>query len=220
MATADLYIKERKSLSGEITEEPWVILRKASGIIHRKLRYKDYERIARINYPLKNHMLLHFFKHARTNADQSIEAMSLTFVNDSTSEEDETSRIIKVTGIDTNRSYKPEQDERYHHFYFHLSEKPPERWVQLFTRIGEERKNNDSGMRYIWIEGEHIAIRCFMGELRVAYLSDIKKLVNATNARYKKSLKKLMADGKKAGIDSDSMNKIVNHIYGARATYS
>ena len=220
MATAELFIKERKSHNGEISEELWVILRKASGIIHRKLRYKDYEKVAKINYPLKNHMLLHFFKHMRTDTEQSIEAMNLTFAQDSMSENENNTGIIQITGIDMDRSYKPEEDERYHHFYFHLSEKPPERWLQLFARLGEERKYNESKMRYIWVEGQHIAVRCFMRELRVAYLSDIKKLVKVTNIRYKRSLKKLMADGKEAGIDSDSMNMIANHMYGARPSLS
>lgn len=220
MATADLFIKERKGQNGEILEEPWVILRKADGIVHRKLKYRDYVRLASKKYPLKNHMLLHFFKHMMADTDQPIEAMCLTPVHDNIKEEDDAPGIIKITGIDMKKSYKPEEDERYYHFYFKLSERPPERWVQLFTRLGEERKDNESDIRYIWVEEQHIAIRCFKRELRVAYLSDIKKLVKTTNIRYKKSLKKLMVDGKEAGIDSESMKKIAKHMYGARTSLS
>jgi len=223
MQVADLFIKEKKINNGESTEELWVVLRKANGTIVRKLRFIDYEKNAVHSYPLRNQMLLYFYNYYQnkdiTKDEEAADTMAPKRIMAQRARKKQMNKI-KITGIDLSRTYKPDDNDIYHHFYFYLSGKPPERWIRIFTREGEKLMKNINDFRYIWLEDNHIAIRCIMGELRTAFLSDIKEIMNATNSSYQKHLNQIMSDIRETEIDNNSMKVIVKHMFKAKPASS
>ncbi len=90
---------------------------------------------------------------------------------------------IKIIGIDSSRTYKPDPNTGLYNIYFELSDYPPSEWVQIFD--AERRFPRHSMWREAWVEGKYIVVYCPPDEVKRFHLNDIKYDTVTCNVKYK-----------------------------------
>jgi len=93
---------------------------------------------------------------------------------------------ITVTGIDSDKLYKPDPKKELYNVYFTLSAQPPREWVQIFE--AERRFPRHTMWRHAWIEGHYIGVNCCLDEVKKYHSNDIKQDVVNTNQKYREYL--------------------------------
>ncbi|MBA3045441.1 MAG: hypothetical protein KKH41_00555 [Candidatus Thermoplasmatota archaeon] len=184
MNTAELYIKER-NFNGKSTEELWIAIRKIDGVVLKRLRYLDLNKLKN-TYPIRNSILLKYLNLRKgiTNTGASSES------NPDMCQENQRISVqihrkpktIWVTGKVRKKSFIPDPSSEYVHFYFQLTGNVIEKWKEIFL-AGVERKiiENQSRFNYIWIEDDYLIARCKQIDLKRTYIEDIKPSVKLTN---------------------------------------
>lgn len=93
---------------------------------------------------------------------------------------------IEITGVDSEKSYRPDERQPEYNIYFTLSTYPPYEWRRLF----DEQRATDTSTpkRKAWVDGKHIVFRAPLEEIEKQHLDKLKKDVTATNTAYKKAM--------------------------------
>lgn len=94
---------------------------------------------------------------------------------------------IKITDLDIDRSYNPDETKALYNMYLKLSSNPQYEWKQIFE--AERRFPRHSMWRRAWVEGDYIVVYCVPDELEKYHLRDIKEDVNMSNIKYRSYLK-------------------------------
>lgn len=95
---------------------------------------------------------------------------------------------VRISSIDKNRVYNPDEKKQLYNVYFSLSATPPSEWVQIFE---EERRFPRHGRwRHAWVEGRDIVVHCPLDEVKL-HSEDIKQDVANTNQKYREYLHQL-----------------------------
>lgn len=102
---------------------------------------------------------------------------------------------IKITGVDKNRTHRPDSGKSLYHVYFTLSGTPPKEWVQIFNE--ERRFVRHSVWRDAWIENNYIIVHCCLDEVEKYHLRDLRQDTANTNKKYRDYLYQLTDDQQK-----------------------
>jgi len=95
---------------------------------------------------------------------------------------------ISITGVDRDRTYKPDPSKLLYNVYFELSDYPPQEWVEIFD--AERQFPRHTMWRRAWIEGRYIVVYCVPEEVGKYHLRDIKQDVETCNERYREYLQR------------------------------
>ncbi|MCK4295243.1 MAG: toll/interleukin-1 receptor domain-containing protein [Candidatus Marinimicrobia bacterium] len=116
---------------------------------------------------------------------------------------------IKITDLDINRSYNPDETKALYNMYIKLSSNPQYEWKQIFE--AERRFPRHSMWRRAWVEGDYIVVYCVPDELEKYHLRDIKEDVNMSNIKYRSYLKqKAQEEAIKREQEEKERNKFID----------
>jgi hypothetical protein len=93
---------------------------------------------------------------------------------------------IRITGLDDEKTFKPNPKNLLYNIYLKLSSRPTIDWRNIFK--AERSFPRHSMWREAWVEGDYIIIYCVPEELERYHLNDLKQDVSSCNAKYRKYL--------------------------------
>jgi hypothetical protein len=102
---------------------------------------------------------------------------------------------IRITGVDKENTYKPDEFSALYYVYLNLSATPPQEWVEIFE--AERQFPRHSMWRHAWVEGDSIVVHCVPEELKKYHLADLKQDVETSNAKYREYLRRLAIEEKR-----------------------